>query len=349
MNKTFKKLITSFAVICLSAVLFACAGTTIPTLPAIQQADAESLELPAREKYIEALDVIGKWYASSIATYQNFLEEESVADYLTWLDKQTAYEKSKDVYIEKKVLSTKKVFLKYFESESKKEYNVITDKDTGINLGTLPKDSTILKASHEAVENYINQYKNIKFRESISYYPCPYIEDSVDDYRQAGDECVRFFFTIMNSINKSFTYYLKDFSGHRWSRINTTILATDETSVMTALYKLGFDIYDSKGFYLDTNEDGILNYEAKKITRDFKLKTGDAIIRDGHIHIYMGADADPTKNFGWGKVNRKFPNSYTFGTMPYSEDEFAIYCSADTEDDGAFRPYTRVLRYNDKE
>ena len=119
MSRILKKLIASIAIICLSAVLFACAGTAIPTLPAIQQADAESLELPAREKYIEALDVIGKWYASSIATYQNFLEEESVADYLAWLDKQTAYEKSKDVYIEKKVLSTKKVFLKYLSTAKK--------------------------------------------------------------------------------------------------------------------------------------------------------------------------------------------------------------------------------------
>ncbi len=58
---------------------------------------------------------------------------------------------------------------------------------------------------------------------AISISACVYIDDSKDSYVKAGDDCVRFFFSVMNSFDKGFTHRLSGIAGKKWSRIDTNI------------------------------------------------------------------------------------------------------------------------------
>ena len=78
------------------------------------------------------------------------------------------------------------------------------------------------------------------------------------------------------------------------------------------------------------NDDGYSDFEIKAIDNTFKLRKGDVLSRDGHIHIYLSED----ENFGWGKVNNVYPQK----TKTYIDSTtYNIICSGES--------FNRVYRY----
>ena len=74
------------------------------------------------------------------------------------------------------------------------------------------------------------------------------------------------------------------------------------------------------------------------IEKDFELKKGDIICRNGHIHIYIGNYE--TDNFGWGKVNRHFPANYDF-SVENINNEYLIKM----DKGNGIEYYNKVYRY----
>ena len=97
-----------------------------------------------------------------------------------------------------------------------------------------------------------------------------------------------------------------------------------------ALTNLGFEIYDIDSEKVDLNKDGYYDFEILPIDNEFKLKKGDIISRDGHIHIYLSDN----ENFGWGKVNNIYPQKSLTYIDPITN---SIICNGESFD--------RVYRY----
>ena len=70
---------------------------------------------------------------------------------------------------------------------------------------------------------------------------------------------------------------------------------------------------------------------------DFKLIDGDIIVTKGHVHLFLGNNNDTIIDFGWGKVNRSYPQISDKPTIISKGDNYVI----------SFRgnDYTRVYRY----
>ncbi len=100
----------------------------------------------------------------------------------------------------------------------------------------------------------------------------------------------------------------------------------------------GFDVYDSFG----STENGV---NIVQISNAFMLMPGDIIVRSGHLHIYLGRGYGLSDNFGWGKVNRIFPQRYNYSLKSDENNHNYIVCDKDIDTDGTHRKYTRVYRY----
>ena len=73
------------------------------------------------------------------------------------------------------------------------------------------------------------------------------------------------------------------------------------------------------------------------------LKTGDILARPGHVHFYLGdGEFINIENFGWGKVNRCYPQLSNI----YIDDNMIKFVNIVT---GRSEYYTRVYRYVGKE
>lgn len=192
-------------------------------------------------------------------------------------------------------------------------------------------EDKILRANEKAVMNYDRYYDNVTKRGGILQYPCEYIEYA-NDYNKAGDDCVRYVFTVLNSIDPQFVSRIAKTSKYQWSNINTKLLYKDTDRMAKSLLKNGFEIFDST-IALQTKEITI-----EQINKEFKLEKGDIICRNGHVHIYIGNNGKD--NFGWGKVNRLFPAYYTFSVIN-TDNVYKIKM----EKGGDEELYTRVYRY----
>ena len=283
-------------------------------------------DLPSRDEYLNAINEIGEWYINHVPTYQGKLSEEKLSDY-----------EGKDKYYKKYNLKSKKVSMKYFTKESSKDYIVITSNDNENKIDELNANTDILKAKEEAIINYNNNYRKIDIKKHQAYYPCDYINDSKDNYKKAGDDCVRFFFTVMNSFDKEFTYRFNKITNKKWSQINTNLMFSNRNKIVKCMELNGFQVYDA----YETNSEGI---KINKIDENFKLIYGDIIVRDGHLHFYLGNDLGYSDNFGWGKVNRIFPQNYLFKIIK-KDNYYFIVCDNDKTIEGEYRQYKRVYRY----
>ncbi|MBQ2205377.1 MAG: hypothetical protein II411_05740 [Lachnospiraceae bacterium] len=277
--------------------------------------DYDDIILPTKEEYLEAVEEIGEWYVDHIPTYCRKLQEEDLQDY-NGIDKNvdSIKLKSKNQLINKT-----------------KEYKYITSKETNITIYNMNSEDKILRANEKAVMNYDRYYDNVTKRGGILQYPCEYIEYA-NDYNKAGDDCVRYVFTVLNSIDPQFVSRIAKTSKYQWSNINTKLLYKDTDRMAKSLLKNGFEIFDST-IALQTKEITI-----EQINKEFKLEKGDIICRNGHVHIYIGNNGKD--NFGWGKVNRLFPAYYTFSVIN-TDNVYKIKM----EKGGDEELYTRVYRY----
>lgn len=290
--------------------------------------------LPSVEEYLKAVDAMCEWYTNHIPTYLTELEQESLSDY----EKLTPYiinNKYQGEY-----LNDYKLYNKYKSNkETNNTYKVITATPTDVKVSSSDKNLTILKANENAVKYYKENYDKINFRKQMAYYPCELISDSEDDYKMAGDDCVRLIFSTLNYMDKGFTNKLKTYSKLKWSRITSNLIAGEKDDVSYALQVLGFKIYDSMGFSKDINGDGIVDLTIDSLLNNFELQKGDIIARPGHVHFYLGdGKALSVENFGWGKVNRCFPQISNI----YIENNRIKFVNIIT---GKAEYYTRVYHY----
>lgn len=186
-------------------------------------------------------------------------------------------------------------------------------------------------ATDDAKKYYLNNIKNINKIGNLFMYPCEYLENSNGGYNQAGDDCVRFWFSCLNAMDINFVNSISKYSKIKWSRITSRKLALDEDRLQYALTNLGFEIYDQFPRSVDINNDGCIDFSVLPIDENFILQKGDVISRNGHIHIYL----TDNENFGWGKVNNAYPQ-FTNTYIDYSDN--TIICTKEK--------FTRVYRYN---
>lgn len=282
----------------------------------------DNVTLPTREEYLASIDLIGEWYTNNVPTYLTKLQEESINNYIL-----------SPFYIKEYILKNKL----YKESETIKKYNVCTLDNKYNKISSYSNATLVLMAKQEAVDNYYKSYNNIKHYKSISLYPCEYISDSLGGYNMAGDDCVRFMFTCMNNVNKNFTQILSKYSKKSWHQIGSVHIGKEKREVVFAMHEAGFEVYDTINDIIDINKDGVPEIIINKINGDFKLQKGDILARDGHIHLYMGEGYSMReKNFGWGHVNRDYPQLSPVGLSSLNNG-YKIFCK-----DGN---YNRVYRY----
>ena len=276
--------------------------------------DYDDIELPTREEYLKAIENVGEWYVNHIPTYCKKLQEETKEEY-------NGIEK----YIGKIKLKTKDQFF-----NNSVDYNYLSNNSSNVTIDDLNNNDKVLRANENAIYNYKNNYDAIDIKGGILQYPCEFISAS-PNYNKAGDDCVRYVFTVLNSIDPQFVERIAKTYHMTWSRINTSVfIRNGDNYFNTAMLKNGFEIYSS------TKETS--NNEIQNIDYDFKLERGDIICRDGHIHIYIGnSEID---NFGWGKVNRYFPTRYKF-SIEKIDGKFQIKM----DKGNSIEYYTKVYRY----
>lgn len=275
--------------------------------------DYEDIVLPTKEEYLKAVEEIGEWYVDHIPTYCRVLQEEDLQDY-----------SGADNNVDSIKLKTKDRLF-----DKTKEYKYITSKETTTTIDMLEDKYQILRANEKAINNYHKYYSKIDVKGGILQYPCEFIENA-SDYNKAGDDCVRYVFTVLNSIDPQFVARISKTFEKPWSKISTKIFNGEDKDFFKTMIKNGFEIYDSNK---TINDEYI-----KVINSNFKLERGDIICRDGHIHIYIGNEE--TDNFGWGKVNRFYPANYKF-SIKGNISEYIIKMDKGNSEEY----YTRVYRY----
>ena len=291
--------------------------------------DYDDLVLPSKEEYLNAIDKVGNWYVNHIPTYCKHLQTEKVGEYV-----------GNDEFVDIIELNTKgKLF-------SRKKYNYITSSNTDIRIIDISTNSNILKASEKAINNYKNNYERINVFGGILQYPCELMEKN-NYYYEAGDDCVRYWFTVLNSIDSNFVYRISNTARKKWSSINTNLIYKNDKNFAEAMIKNGFKIYDS------ITERNTENVKIEKLTPSFNLEKGDVVCRKGHVQIYIGNNE--TDNFGWGKVSRNFPANYNFSLTESEVNSLDEVTVNDTNNEKKYivkmdkgygtEVYTRVYRY----
>lgn len=275
--------------------------------------DYDDIILPTKEEYLKAVEEIGGWYVDHIPTYCRVLQEEDLQDY----------------YGTDKNVDTIRLKTKGWILDKAKEYKYITNKETNTTIDNINPNDKILRANEKAIMNYNRHYSNVIKKGGILQYPCEFIENA-SDYNKAGDDCVRYVFTVLNSIDPQFVARISKTFEKPWSKISTKIFNGEDKDFFKTMIKNGFEIYDSNK---TINDEYI-----KVINSNFKLERGDIICRDGHIHIYIGNEE--TDNFGWGKVNRFYPANYKF-SIKGNISEYIIKMDKGNSEEY----YTRVYRY----
>ena len=275
--------------------------------------DYEDIVLPTKEEYLKAVEEIGEWYVDHIPTYCRVLQEEDLQDY----------------YGTDKNVDTIRLKTKGWILDKAKEYKYITNKEINTTIDNINPNDKILRANEKAIMNYNRHYSNVIKKGGILQYPCEFIENA-SDYNKAGDDCVRYVFTVLNSIDPQFVARISKTFKTPWSKISTKIFNGEDKDFFKTMKKNGFEIYDSNK---TINDEYI-----KVINSNFKLERGDIICRDGHIHIYIGNEE--TDNFGWGKVNRFYPANYKF-SIKGNISEYIIKMDKGNSEEY----YTRVYRY----
>ena len=270
------------------------------------------LELPSKEEYLNAIETMGEWYVEHIPTYQRDLQVEKLSDY-----------NGNGKFL-------KKYYLKNLTQKGMLMYYVISTDLNAYDIENFSLDTKILKARERAVLYYIENLYKLK-KSGILLYPCELIENSRGTYDMAGDDCVRYVFSVLNYANRNFIDKMTTVYRKNWSTIDSHLMFTDTDRFINAMSNIGFDVYDNT-----------LNKNIKLIDEKFKLQKGDILVRNGHTHFYLGDNEKSANNFGWGKVNRDYPVVYSFDILKNKNDKYYIRMN---KGNGKYEHYTRVYRY----
>ena len=288
----------------------------------------------AKKRLVNCIIKIGTWYTKTVATYQGFLQTKYI--YETNLDKK---------YVVKRV---------YTDCTGTYERNVMTDniEDGDILYLDLTDQAiydalmfvrkeylrnpssyypywldgwyrtSVLSANEEQLMNYVDYYDQI-IKDNLYYYPNEYLDENNEYYHAAGDDCVRFAWTVFTSMDSEFPNKMFEYSettkplninSSRLSGFGSSDDKKNRQKVEYAMYKLGFDIYDAnhnqvEKCALDKNREYVIN----PINSNFELEPGDFLVRGGHVAFYLGGtDSKGSDSFGWGEVRSEFPQHTSF-------------------------------------
>ena len=142
---------------------------------------------------------------------------------------------------------------------------------------------------------------------------------------------------------------MEEHSGFVWSNIDSTKLTDekgDEADITYAMYKLGFDVYDSnieESQWKDKNDDGINDFYINRIDENFELEPGDLLAKVGHVQFVLEklskGEEKSLDTFGWGEIKSAYPYKSTFKVEKDNSNNYIV------KQDDAMK-YTRVYRYN---
>ena len=288
----------------------------------------DEIEISASyEDYLKSIDEMSEWYVNHVPTYQKEIQLEKFDKNENYGDAIVGY-KEYELKIDGKIES----------------FKVLSSSQDAISLRFLKDGEQILCASEEAVNNYLENFDDIDFDRYLAYYPCNLLNE-VKDYNKPGDDCVRYIFAVFNNMDADFNKKYTQLTKKTYENTNSSTIALDHSDVAYGFINLGFEIYDAREQIVDVNEDGIAEGYIHEIDNSFRLKKGDILAKEGHVHIYLGdgdfVDAD---NFGWGRVSRKYPQNYKINIEVDKNDglnKVAIRKNANNTSDY----YTRVYRY----
>ena len=291
----------------------------------------------AKKRLVNCIIKIGTWYTKTVATYQGFLQTKYI--YEKELDKK---------YVVKRV---------YTDCAGTYERNVMTDniEDGDILYLDLTDQAIydalmfvrkeylrnpssyypywlddwyrtpVLSANEEQLMNYVDYYDQI-IKDNLYYYPNEYLDENNEYYHAAGDDCVRFAWTVFTAMDSEFPNQISNYYDDSLLNINSSRLSgfgsSDDESYREraeyAMYKLGFDIYDAnhnqvEKCALDKNREYVIN----PISSNFELEPGDFLVRGGHVAFYLGGtDSKGSDGFGWGEVRSEFPQHTSYKRGP---------------------------------
>lgn len=275
----------------------------------------------SREDYLEAIDEMSEWYTSHVPTYASRIQEEPYSSY------DGTYQ------------GYKKYSLKNKGKE--KNYIVLSSEGGTESASHLGKNDMILRGSEEAAKNYADCFSEIRFERKIAYYPCDLLNASTD-YTTPGDDCVRYLFAVLNTMDSGFTQKYATLTNSSYSKTNSSMLATDYGDIAYGFTNLGFKIYDTTGQTIYAGRNSIAEGYVFKLDNGFKLQKGDIIAREGHVHIYLGNGLTVSaENFGWGRVYRSFPRIYDIEVYSRGGSTYITLSNSIGEKEY----YRRVYRY----
>ena len=281
----------------------------------------EDLELPTIEEYRNAIDIMGEWYVNHIPTYQTELEMKKISDYTGTLK-----------YYKEYMLRN----ICHGKTETTDKYYVLSTDSNANNVEELEPNSMVLAGTENAIKYYKSNYNFIKKhkKKDTYYYPCNLIKGSAGSYDNPGDDCVRFIFSILNLCDNKFVKTIEKESKYKWSVINTSKFLND-MNVEKAFKKMGFEVYEN----IDSNCGNSL------ISDKTTLESGDLLVRQGHVHIYLG-NHNNEYAFGWGRVNDSYPILKTF-KIKYTEKDRYYFSSLENDNKGNLveKKYVKIYRY----
>lgn len=240
--------------------------------------------------YLEAIDEMSKWYVDHVPTYASKLQNEQYSEY------DGVYTNYKEFQLKNHGKTTTHIVLSSDKSAS--------------STSLLNSDTQILRGSENAAKNYLTCFKQIDFDRKIAYYPCNLLGQE-SDYNKPGDDCVRYMFAIFNLMDSQFTKKYATLTRSSYSKTNSHKLATDTEDIAYGMISLGFKVYDTEPQYVDVDKDDIAEGYIFPLDDRFRLRKGDILARNGHVHIYLGDGVSAeAENFGWGRVYRSYPQTY---------------------------------------
>lgn len=269
--------------------------------------------------YLKAINEMSEWYVDHVPTYASYIQDESYSD----------YDGNYQNYREYKMTNKGNTGM----------HIVLTPDTNAGNASSLRPTDQILRGTENAALNYLDHFKQIDFERKIAYYPCELLSPD-SDYNKAGDDCVRYLFTIFSRMDSQFVKKYALLTRSSYSRTDSATMATNYEDIAYGFINLGFKIYDTEEQEVDVDGDNNADGYVFPIDDRFQLQKGDILARDGHVHIYLGDGiAAEAANFGWGRVYRSFPRIYEI-TVDHDNGSILLKSGPGHEE-----RYRRVYRY----
>jgi hypothetical protein len=282
----------------------------------------DEIEITATpEDYLNAVDETGEWYVNHVPTYASKIQDEPYSRYNGALKNYKEYS---------------------LRNKGKTSIHRVLSSDTdAASTAHLNPGDQILRGTENAAVYYEDCLRQIDFKKHIAYYPCDFLGKE-SDYNKPGDDCVRYLFAIFNRMDSQFTKKYELLTKSTFSRTDSRTMATDHKDIAYGFVNLGFEIFDTVPRKIDVDDDHVSEGFIFEINDGFRLCKGDILVRNGHVHIYLGDGSSvEAPNFGWGRVYRSYPQIYN---IEQRTGDAGNYISL-TNSAGEEERYTRVYRY----